>query len=134
MAAFTLDLPLQPDLTVTIEIGAGKLRFRKNGVVKLKLSCPDEEASPPCAGRVVLRTRKKLSLGEGKPKRRQKLAAARFSSDAGDSKNVRLKLAPAKRELVKDQTRARRVVAIANVGDAAANKATVTRKLKLVPR
>ena len=133
-AVFTLDLPPPPDLTVTIEIAGGKLRLRENGVVKLKLSCPDEEASPPCAGRVVVKTRKRLSLGEGKPKRKQKLAAAGFSIDAGESKSVRLKLAPAKRELVEDQASARKVVAIANVADAAANKATVTRNLKLVPR
>jgi hypothetical protein len=60
------------------------------------------------------------------------LATGRFSLSAGETARVRLRLSRRKAGLVRARARARRVVAIARVRDAAGNRATVRKRMRIV--
>jgi len=124
--------PASPTGAVAVRILGRRLRFNRRGVARLRLRCPASEPSPPCRGRLVLRTLLKLRLGKGaKAKRRRlALARARFELAAGRTGAVRLRLKGRKLRLVRHSRRARRVVAIARVRDAAGSRATVQHRLR----
>lgn len=127
--------PSMTDASVRLWIRGRRLRLNRRGVMRLRLSCPRSEQSPPCAGTVVLRTRAKLRFGQrGSAKRRRVvLARARFELAAGSTGNLRIRLPRRKLRLVQADRRARRVLVLARVHDAAGNRATAHKRLALLP-
>ena len=95
----------------------------------VRLACPASEASPPCAGKLVLKTARKVRF-RGK-RRHVALARHRFSIGAGETRTVRLRLAKRKARLVRHHRRARRVKAIARVHDGAGNRERVAKRMRL---
>jgi hypothetical protein len=116
------------DRSVSVVIDGGKLRLDPSGATQATVRCPDSEVSPPCTGTLGLETKRKLKRGK-----RVKLAAATFSIGAGQAAAVNLTLSPRKAAMVRGVKKARKVIATADVSDAAGNTATVTQRLKLKP-
>jgi hypothetical protein len=121
--------PTPGDTTVTLRIRGGKLPLSRRGKVKVRVTCPPAEQSPPCRGKLTLRTRARVELGGRK--RFVVLATSRFSVAAGKTARLSLTLPPAKLELLRTEPRARRVLAIAGVRDGAGNRATVRKRLRV---
>jgi 6-phosphogluconolactonase (cycloisomerase 2 family) len=123
--------PPSPDTTVTLQILGKRLSVNRRGIARLRLRCPAGEQSPPCSGQVAVRTRARLSLGTaGSSKRRRvSLAKARFRIAAGRTKAVKLRLRGGKLDLLRSNSKARRVVATADVRDEAGNSRTVGKRL-----
>ncbi|MQA76160.1 MAG: hypothetical protein GEU88_17810 [Solirubrobacterales bacterium] len=123
-----------PDTTVAIRIKGKRLPLRKRRLVA-RLACAGDEASGPCRGRIVVKTRGKVRFG-GKP-RRVKLAAARYSIEPGETGRVPARLGKTPRRveriigLLGNEPRARRAKAIARVGDGAGNRARVVKKQRI---
>ncbi len=116
------------DSKVTIKIKGKKVRLKGRKAV-VKLACPKSEASPPCAGKLSLKTAKKVPFHGHKG--HVNLAKASFKVGAGKTGKVKLKLAKAKAKLVAHNHKARKAKATARVHDAAGNHATVHKTLKL---
>ena len=127
--------PAAADTAVGIRILGKKVKVNRKGIAKLRLRCPAGEATPPCRGRLVLRTRSKQVLGHGKraKKRRVVLAKQGFKLGSGKTKVVRVKLGKRQLRLVRAKRRARQVLAIARVRDAAGNRRTARKKMQAVP-
>jgi hypothetical protein len=119
------------DSAVRMRILGKRLRLSRSRVAWLRLRCLPAEASPPCRGKVRLRTRGRVRFG-GK-RRRAVLAKATFRVPAGRTKRVKLRLGKRKARLVRGSRRARRVVAIAAARDGAGNRAKPRRRLLLAP-
>ncbi|HEX6229994.1 MAG TPA: choice-of-anchor Q domain-containing protein [Solirubrobacterales bacterium] len=119
------------DEVVALGIAGRRLRINRRGVARLTLTCPRSEESPPCSGRVVLRTRRTVRFKGGK--RRVVLAKAGFRIGAAGSRRVGLKLARAKLELVRSERSARRALAIIRVSDTAGNTRVIRRGFGLIP-
>ncbi len=117
-----------PDTKVTIKIKGKRVKVRKRRA-SVKLACPASEASPPCSGKLALKTAKKVPFRGHR--RRLALAKASFKVGAGETKKVRLKLAKPKARLVAHHRKARKVKAIARVHDAAGNHARKVKRMKL---
>jgi hypothetical protein len=119
---------------VAIRIKGKRLALRRRRLVA-RLACPGDEASGPCRGRIAVKTRGKVRFG-GK-RRRVKLAAARYSIEAGETARVRAKLGKKPRRvkriirLLVNKPRARRAKAIARVRDGAGNRARVVKKQRI---
>ena len=125
--------PPSADDTVSLKITSGKARVSKKGRVKVEIKCPAKEASPPCAGKLKLKTRKKVRLGG--ERRRLKLAGpATYSLGAGESEKLKLKLSKRKLGLVRRRRAARNAEATTRVSDAAGNTARESARLKLKPK
>ncbi|MQA75431.1 MAG: hypothetical protein GEU88_13990 [Solirubrobacterales bacterium] len=121
-----------PDTAVTIEIKGRKLKLDRKGRTIVRLSCPALEASPPCAGRLALKTQHKVRV-KGQRRRVVLARSKRFEIGAGETKRVRLTLSKSKRKLTRRTGRARRVRAIATIRDAAGNQATIRKELRVGP-
>ncbi|HEX6228816.1 MAG TPA: beta-propeller fold lactonase family protein [Solirubrobacterales bacterium] len=138
LAAFRIEQPLAPppsppaDTTVTVRLLGKRLPVNRRGFTRLRIRCPAGEQSPPCSGRVTVRTRARVSFGGARSSKRRRvvLAGAGFRIAAGRTQAVRLRLARGKHRLLRRNRRARRVVAIARVSDAAGNRRTVRKGLR----
>jgi hypothetical protein len=119
------------DTAVRISISGGRLLVGRRGVARVRLTCPQTEASPPCRGTLTLRTRARVRLG-GRS-RQVTLARASFRIGAGRTARLTLRLPRSRLALVGANRLARRAIAVARVGDAAGNRATVGRALQLLP-
>jgi len=125
------------DTTVAIQIKGTKLPLRKRRLAA-RLACPGDEASGPCRGRIVVKTRGKVRF-EGKL-RRVKLASARYSIEAGETSRLRASLGKkplrVKRiiRLLRNKPLARRAKTIARVRDGAGNRARVVKKQRITIR
>lgn len=117
------------DRQVTVRVLGKRLRVNRRGVARVRLHCPPNEASPPCRGRVILRTAAKLRLGKGKAKRRVVLGRAGFAIAADRTKVVKLRLGKAKQRLLKRNPRARKLQAIVRASDAAGNRRALRKGL-----
>lgn len=118
------------DGAVTVRVLGKRLRVSRRGLLRLRLRCPASEASPPCRGRVILRTRAKLRLGKARAKRRVVLGRAGFSIAAGRTEVVKLRLGKARQRLLKRKRRARKLQAIVRVRDGAGNTRTVRKGMR----
>jgi 6-phosphogluconolactonase (cycloisomerase 2 family) len=114
-----------------VTIKGRKLRLTRGGRATVRLACLPAEASGPCRGRLVLRTRGKVPF-KGKMKR-VVLARATFEAPAGATRAVRLKLDKWRAQLVRTNPRARKVMAIASVADRAGNRSGIAQRLTLAP-
>jgi len=123
------------DGAVTIRILGKALRIDRRGIGRLRLHCPQGEESSPCRGRVVVRT-PRLRLGEAGASKRRRVVLGRagFSVPAGRTKAVRVRVGARKLGLLKRSRRARRIVALARVRDAAGNRGVVRKRLRAVPQ
>ncbi len=121
----------QIDHDVSIQINGKKLRLSRRGRARAQLTCPATEASGPCQGKLVLKTRRKLGL-RGK-RQGVTLASADFRIPTGATRAVELELSPARTKLIRVSRRARAVNATGTVRDQAGNQAPVMRKMRLVP-
>jgi hypothetical protein len=129
----TFTSPFSPDSATGLEIDGGRTRVSRRGIVKVKLTCPADEASPPCAGEVKLKTRGKVR----RPGKRPSLALTKskpYSLGAGERGKVKLRISKRKLKLVRKRRAARKALAKATVADAAGNTAKESAKLKLKPR
>ena len=120
-----------PPPELLLRIQGNRLVLNRRGLTRVKLSCPSTEAGP-CAGRLVLRTQRKVRL-RGK-RRNVVLARARFRVPAGGVRRARLRLGRPQLRLIRRQRAARRVRAIARVSDGAGNRARVVKRMRLVPK
>ena len=78
-----------------------------------------------------MKTRKAVDFhGKTRP---VSFAKARFKVVAGKTKKVAVHLGSEKADLIRDEPTARRVLATANVADAAGNHGVVKRNLRLAP-
>lgn len=141
--------------TVGIASESGALTLSRRRRVAVRLDCP-AVANAPCAGRVRLKTRKRVPLGtrrgrkarsqaataerpsaaarKGKRRKRVTLAAKRFEISAGATRRVKLRLPRRKARLVRQRRRARKIRVIATGRDQAGNRTKVTEKTRLRPR
>jgi hypothetical protein len=120
------------DTSVGIRILGKRLVLNRRGIARLRLRCPAAEASPPCRGRVLVRTRARLRFGKRKRARPLMLAGARFRIAAGRTRAVRLRVRGGRLRLLRRSGRARRVVTLARVRDGAGNRTTARRFLRVV--
>jgi hypothetical protein len=125
--------PQSSDSTATVEIAGGKVKLSRKGVVKVELTCPEDEASPPCAGKLRLKTRKRVRF-KGRTRKVTLADPKSYSLGAGEVRRVKLKLGKSRLRLVRGTAAARKAVARASVSDAVGNAATVSAKLKLKPK
>ena len=121
------------DTEATIRIKGKGLVFNRKRIARAKLACPDSEASPPCSGKLRLKTQRRVPFKD--KRRRVGLARSkRFEIDAGETRRVRLRLAKPKRRLVRSTKRARRVRATVRVRDQAGNRAKIRKGLRVRAR
>ena len=131
-------LPSSPqppaDTAVGIRILGKKVRVDRRGFARLRLRCPATEATPPCHGRLGLRTRAKLAIGKGKRARKRPVVLGKrgFRVGAGRTRLVKVHLGKGKRRLLRSKRRARKVVAIARVRDGAGNRTVLSKKMRAV--
>lgn len=121
----------EPDTTVPPMIAPRtslKLGRRK---VRVNMTCPASEASPPCSGTLTLKTHKRVRFN-GK---RRKVVVGRsgFSIEADRTVTVLLDVGARKARLVRTDRRARKAWLIADVRDQAGNRAQQRVKLTLRP-
>jgi hypothetical protein len=121
--------PPPADTSVTLLIRGKTLLLTRSGKVRVRVTCPATEQSPPCKGNLTLRTRGKVSFGGRQ--RTVVLATARFSIAAGKTKRLTLTPSPGKAELVRTDPNARRLLAIARVRDNAGNRAEIRQRKHL---
>jgi DNA-binding beta-propeller fold protein YncE len=124
------------DKDVKVEILGKRVQLNRKGIGRLRMRCPASEQSPPCSGKVVLRTRKPVASGSahGSKRRPATLASARFKIGAGATAKVKVKLGTKPLALLRQNASARKAVAIANVKDGAGNSSTTRKQLSVVPR
>jgi hypothetical protein len=113
-----------------LRISVSRLRIGSRRVALLRLTCPPTEASPPCRGTVSLRTRKRVRF-RGKL-RQVVFDKGSFRAGAGKTATVRLRLGQPAMALLRSSEVARRALATVSVRDAAGNRRTVRKRLRLV--
>jgi len=122
--------PGSDDAAPRLRIGVSGLRIGRRRVALLKLTCPRTEASPPCRGTVTLRTRKRVRF-RGKL-RQVVFDRTSFRAGAGQRATVRLRLGKPALALLREKKVARQAVATVSVRDAAGNRRTVRKQLRLL--
>ncbi len=121
-----------PDTSVAPRLVVSPLlRLDRRRIVLVRVTCPRAERSPPCRGSVTLVTRSRVRIGTAR--RTVVLARARFSIGAGRTATLRLRLTPARIRLLSAVPPARRAVVVVSATDAAGNRATLRRPVRLVP-
>jgi hypothetical protein len=113
--------------------GPERDRIQGRGVAAVALTCPGDEVSGPCQGRLTLRTVRRLERPGSAVARRIRLGSRRFSIPAGRTAKVRIKLSKANRRLVTALRRVR-VGAVAAVHDQAGNSGAAKSRFKLRAR
>jgi PKD domain len=113
-----------------LRISSRAVTLTRKGVARVALTCPRQEFSGPCEGRLTLTTLRKLERPGGARARRIKLGSGRFSIRAGRTAKVRVRLSRANRRLVGALGRVR-VRAAATVRDQAGNRRAARRALQL---
>ncbi|HEX6229516.1 MAG TPA: hypothetical protein VFZ41_08680, partial [Solirubrobacterales bacterium] len=116
-----------------LRIRGRRLRLDRRGVVRLRLTCI--RAQRACAGKLVLRTRRRLRLGgrSGVQRRRIVLARREFRIASGRTRTLKLRLSPRGARLVRRSARARAALAIARARDTAGNRGVARKRLQVVP-
>ena len=129
-------VPAPADKSVQIEVLGKRVQLDKKGVGRLRMRCPATEQSPRARARSVLQTRKPVDPKAGHSSKRKplKLASGSFKIGAGVTSKVRVKLSGDRVALLRQDTSARKAVAIAAVRDGAGNKGTARKQLTVVPK
>jgi hypothetical protein len=116
-----------------LRISRRAVTLTRRGVAAVALTCPGDEVSGPCQGRLTLRTVRKLERPGRARAKRIRLGSRRFSIGAGRTVKVRIKLSKANRRLVTVHRRVR-VGALAAVHDQAGNSRAAKSRFKLRSR
>ena len=111
---------LDIDKTVTIKVKGSKATVAK-GKARVKIQCPKSELSGPCAGKVTLK-----SLAGKKPT----LGKKSYSIRSGRTGTVKIALSA--KTIRKIGRNGLKVLAVVKVRDAAGNKKTVKKQIRLV--
>jgi CSLREA domain-containing protein len=129
--------PPAGDHELAMTVGRGKLPLSKKNRVRVRLTCPTSEASPPCMGKVV--------LGIVVPPRTSgngvhALIARRvsfkksFSLDASKTRGIPVRLSKRAAELLRHSRKARKVLLKVFAEDAAHNVQRIQQLRKIAPR
>ena len=113
-----------------LRISRHAVRLTRRGVAAIALTCPGDEVSSPCKGRLTLKTVRKLKRPSSAAAKRIRLGSRRFTIPAGRTARVRIKLSKANRRLVRALVRLR-VGAVAPVHDQAGNSGVAKSRFKL---
>jgi PKD domain len=113
-----------------LRISRRAVTLTRTGVAPVALTCPKREFSGPCAGRLTLKTLRKLERPGAARAKRIKLGSARFRIRAGRTVKVQVRLSRANRRLVAALGRVR-VSAAATVRDQAGNRGAARRAVQL---
>ena len=113
-----------------LRISRHVVTLTRRGVARVALTCPGDEVSGPCQGRLTLRTVRRFERPGSGARKRIRLGSRRFSIPAGRTVKVRIKLSKANRRLVTALRRVR-VGAVATVHDQAGNSRTARSRFKL---
>ena len=102
-----------------MRIAGRRIKLGRGGRARVRIGCPLAELSPPCAGRLVLRTRKGSRIGR-RP----------FTVPGGERVVLGVRVSRRARDVVSENGRLR-VRAIARARDQLGNRKTTARKLVL---
>jgi hypothetical protein len=116
-----------------LRISRRAVTLTRRGVAAVALTCPGDEVSGPCQGRLTLRTVRRFERPGSAVAKRIRLGSRRFSIPAGRTAKVRIKLSRANRRLVTALRRVR-VGAVAAVHDQAGNSGAAKSRFKLRAR
>jgi uncharacterized delta-60 repeat protein len=128
LTAFTRRDLARADHAITVGVDGRYARVDKRRVHRV-VACPPSEVTPPCAGKLTLKTAHKVRFRGDT--RRVVLATGRFSLTDGEKHRVVLRLSNAEVKLLRDNERSRRVTVSARVRDGAGNKARVVKRTTL---
>lgn len=129
--------PVAPveDHVLAMRVGKGKLKMDRKGRIRIRLTCPATETSPPCRGKVTVVSRRgwpvkpcdcvRLKMGYK--------AAGRFSIPAGKTQTVVARL-PRRAGPFLKHWKPLKVLLLSTAEDAAGNRQVIKQKRKLVPR
>jgi hypothetical protein len=127
--------PPPGDQDFFMRVGKGKLKMDGKGRIRVRLTCPVTEASPPCRGRVAVKSKRgwpvqscdcpQLMIAYN--------AGGRFSIPAGKTRSVVARL-PRRAGRILDRWKPRKVLLLVTAEDAAGNQQGIQRFRKLVPR
>jgi hypothetical protein len=122
--------PAPPDLIgPAVDISRRTRRLTRRGVVRVRLRCPSGEPAGCLAGRLRLKSAKRVQVAV---RRIVRLGSKRFSIPSGRSKVVRIRLSRRNRALVRRRGRLR-VRARASAIDQAGNRRATTATFLLLP-
>jgi hypothetical protein len=116
-----------------LRISRRAVTLTRRGVAAVALTCPGDEVSGPCQGRLTLRTVRRFERAGSAVAKRIRLGSRRFRIPAGRRVKVRIKLSKANRRLVTVHRRLR-VGARAAVHDQAGNSRVAKSRFKLRAR
>lgn len=112
----------------SVTIAGKKLKLNGDGEGELKLVCPSTAEIDSCAGKLVIKTRAKVSPA-AKRKKKALLAKASFSIPAAGARKVQLDLNEKALKLVRRNPAARKALAVAK----GVNLAAARKKIKVKP-
>jgi hypothetical protein len=119
-----------------MRVGKGKLRMSDKGRIKVRLSCPATEASPPCRGRIrvdALRPYWPVESCGCTEALMAKVARGRFSIPAGQTRAVVARLPRKYAKRILDRWKPRKVLLSVSAEDAAGNRQKIKQRRKLAP-
>jgi hypothetical protein len=122
------------DGELAMQLAKGRLFLNRKGRVRVRLTCPASEASPPCSGKVELRAPLLRILIGGRRDSRPvpHYPTARFELRAGAMRALRIQPAKSVVELLRKSPRPRKVRVIVRAADAAGNTQLLEQRRKLV--
>jgi hypothetical protein len=130
--------PLPGDHKLSMNVGKGKLPLSKRNRVRVRLTCPSTEASPPCVGRVVLSVEVPprssnptlMALNVRRVKFQKK-----FSIGAGQTTGVPVRVSRRAAEVLRHSRKARKAVVLTVFAeDAAHNTQRIQQRRSIAPR
>ncbi|HEU5253627.1 MAG TPA: choice-of-anchor Q domain-containing protein [Solirubrobacterales bacterium] len=127
--------PPPGDTTLAMRLGKGKLKMSRRGRIRIRLTCPATEASPPCRGSVTVVSKRGWPVRNcGCPRFAIRYnARGRFSLPAGKTRSVVARL-PRGAGSILARWKPRKVLVLVTARDAAGNRQTIQGFRKLVPR
>jgi hypothetical protein len=127
--------PPRGDRELVMRLGKGKLKMDRKGRIRVRLTCPVTEASPPCRGRVVVKSKRGWPVRSCDCPRLMIAynAGGRFSIPTGKTRSVVARL-PRGAGRILDRWKPRKVLLLVTAEDAAGNRQEIKGFRKLVPR
>jgi CSLREA domain-containing protein len=122
------------DKELAMGLAKGRLFLNRKDRVRIRLTCPASEASPPCVGKVELRSPLLRTLINGIRDSRdfERYPSARFKLGAGTRKAVVVKVPKKIADLLRDAPKPRKVKVVVQASDAAENAQRIVQRRKIV--
>lgn len=108
-----------------------KVRLKRRAA-KLKVRCGKDELTGPCGARFVVKTRKKVRVGN--KRKRVTLAKGKVKLAPGAKKKTKLRFKKKARRILSSSTRARKAKLTIKASDALNNKRRTQKRVKILPR